>query len=293
MSALTGKVVIVTGGGSGIGRGIALAAASAGAKVVVADIGVTLHGDAQDTPVADQVVAEISAQGGQAIAATDSVATTQGARNNVGAALTAFGQVDGVVCCAGILRHRPFLELTEADFDAVVATHLKGHFLMFQATLAAMVDKGNGGSMIGISSGYLSGDPARAAYRSAKAGVVALTKSAALAGQEHGVRANVISPVANTRMTKASNLKFDSDPADIAPMAVYLLSDRATGINGEVFGVFGNSIALWEDAFEGKKAQHHSRWKQADIDAIMPWLISGTGATMAAPPPLPDTAKPK
>jgi enoyl-[acyl-carrier-protein] reductase (NADH) len=175
----------------------------------------------------------------------------------------------------------------------VIAAHLKGHFLMFQTALAAMVRQGNGGSLIGIGSGYVLGDPARAPYRSAKAGVIALTKSVALAANEHGVRANVISPIANTRMTQASNLTIDSDPQDIAPMAVYLLSDRSVGINGEVFSVSGNNISSWQDPYERRTARHHKRWEQDDIDAILPWLRVNPIAIKPVVPPLPVSALPE
>jgi short-subunit dehydrogenase len=159
---------------------------------------------------------------------------------------------------------------------------------MFQTTLREMVRLGTGGSLIGISSGHVLGDPNRAPYRAAKAGIIALTKSVALAGKEHRVRANVISPIANTRMTEGSKLKFDSDPEDIAPMAVYLLSDRSVGITGEVFSVFGRSINSWQEPSERRSARHHARWEQKDIDAVMPWLRDG-GAGLPPVPPLPES----
>jgi NAD(P)-dependent dehydrogenase (short-subunit alcohol dehydrogenase family) len=290
MSALTGRVIIVTGSGRGIGRAIAIGAAGEGAKVVIADQGATLHGGAPDAHVAEEVAASIRALDGDAIAVADTVTTMEGARRFVDAAVDTWGRLDGVVCAAGILRHRPFLELTEEDFDAVVATHLKGHFTMFQAAMTVMVDQGRGGSLIGISSGYLSGDPSRAPYRSAKAAVIALTKSVAMAGAEHGVRANVIAPMANTRMTEASGLRFDSDPEDIAPAAVYLLSDRSSHITGTVFNVSGNTIGTWRDPQEARVARHHERWGQSDIDAIMPWLLDDTAGRSV--PPAPPTASP-
>jgi NAD(P)-dependent dehydrogenase (short-subunit alcohol dehydrogenase family) len=283
MKALEGKVVVVTGAGRGIGRAIALGAAAAGAKVVVADHGVTLAGTEATSTVADGVVAAIAEHGGEAVAVADTVTTMDGARRMVQAALDRWGRVDGTVCCAGILRHRPFLELSESDFDAVVETHLKGHFTVFRTAFEAMVEQGSGGSLIGISSGYLHGDALRASYRAAKAGVIALTKSVALAGADHAIRANVIAPMANTRMTEASNLRFDSDPEDIAPMAVYLLSDHAAGLTGEVFTVAGNSIATWRDPQEARTAKHWRRWEHGDIDAVMPWLVEGDVLPLTPP----------
>jgi NAD(P)-dependent dehydrogenase (short-subunit alcohol dehydrogenase family) len=275
--------VVVTGAGRGIGRAIALGAAAAGARVVVADQGLTLAGTQASSTVADTVVAEIVELGGQAIAVADTVATMEGAGHMVQAALDSWGRVDGAVCCAGILRHRPFLELSETDFDAVIETHLKGHFTVFRTAFAAMVAHGSGGSLIGISSGYLHGDPLRSSYRAAKAGVIALTKSVALAGVDHAIRANVIAPMANTRMTEASNLHFDSDPEDIAPMAVYLLSDQGAALTGGVFTVAGNAIATWRDPHEARTARHWRRWEQDDIAAVMPWLLEDDALPFAPP----------
>ena len=133
MGVLTGKTVVVTGAGRGIGRAIARASAQAGGGVVVADYGVELDGRDPSTEVAERVVAEITAAGGAAVAVAESVTTLEGARRIVRAGIEAFGAVDGAVCCAGILRHRPFVEMSEDDFSLVVDTHLKGHFNVFCA----------------------------------------------------------------------------------------------------------------------------------------------------------------
>lgn len=291
-SSLPGKVVIVTGGARGIGRAIAFACAGQGAHVVVADYGLALDGSAPDASVAEDAARAIGSAGGEAIAIAANVARNEGAAAIVDAALAQWGRIDGLVCCAGILRHRPFLELTESDFDAVIATHLKGHFLMFQSVMKQMVKQGSGGSLIGFGSGYVMGDPARTPYRAAKAGVIALTKSVALAGIEHGVRANVISPIADTRMTKASQLPIAAQPEDVAPMAVYLLSDLAKDLTGEVFGVSGDTIAVWDDAHEHARVTNAARWTQADIAGRIDELMAGRDAGPSLAPPLPETAMP-
>ncbi len=289
---LQDKVVIVTGGGRGIGRAIASACAAHGARVVVADYGTALDGSSPDASVAEDAVRVIENDGREAIAVAANVARKEGAQTIIEAALSRWGKVDGLVCCAGILRHRPFLELTESDFDAVIATHLKGHFLMYQCVMAQMVKQGGGGSLIGIGSGYVMGDPARAPYRTAKAGIVGLTKSVALAGSEHGVRANVISPIADTRMTKASQLPFDAAPEDIAPMAVYLLSDQSKDLTGEVFNVFGNTISVWDDAREHGRLSSASRWTPAEISGRIDELMAGRETRPSLAPPLPESAMP-
>ena len=290
---LAGKRVIVTGAGRGIGRAIALACAAAGARVIVADYGVAFDGSSPDPAVASGVAQEIAAAGGEAIAVGANVASKAGAAAIVDACQAGWGGIDGLVCCAGIVRHRPFLELTEADFDAVIAVHLKGHFLMYHAVLSAMAQQKSGGSLIGIGSGYVLGDPARTPYRTAKAGIIALTHSVALAGAEHGVRANVISPIAATRLTAASRLPIDAAPEDIGPMAVYLLSDRAAEISGEVFSVFGKRIAIWGEAREQAEAVQPQRWTPDQIEAAMPALLAGRQVSPNRSPPLPQSAQPE
>ena len=289
---LVGKCVIVTGAGRGIGRAIALGSAAAGARVVVADYGVEFDGSAPDPGVAAKVAAEIADAGGEALAVNAHVASKAGADAIVEAALSHWGRIDGLVNCAGIVRHRPFLELTEADFDAVIAVHLKGHFLMYHAVLTAMVKQGGSGSLIGIGSGYVLGDPARTPYRSAKAGIIALTQSVAMAGAGHGVRANVISPIAATRLTAASQMPIEASPEDIAPMAVHLLSDRAVDVTGEVFSVFGRRIAVWGEAREEAEATQTSRWTPDQIAAALPGLLAARQVSPNRSPPLPTSAQP-
>jgi NAD(P)-dependent dehydrogenase (short-subunit alcohol dehydrogenase family) len=287
MGALDGKVIVVTGGGRGIGKAIARGVAAAGGRVVVADIGASLQGRHPTTEVADTVVAEIRANGGKAVPFNENIATMAGARGAIQAGLSEWSGFDGAVCCAGVLRHGPFHELTEEDFDLVVQTHLKGHFAMFQSAFKVLMDLDRKGSLVGITSGYLMGDPLRSSYRAAKAGVVALTKSAALAGEPLGIRVNAIAPLANTRMTEESNLHFDSDPDDIAPAATYLLSDMSHNVNGEILSVSGNTIGSWTDPLPSRTARHWQRWQLEDISAVMPWLLGRD--VQIGPPALPDT----
>jgi NAD(P)-dependent dehydrogenase (short-subunit alcohol dehydrogenase family) len=138
--------------------------------------------------------------------------------------------------------------------------------------------------LVGMSSGYLMGDPNRASYRAAKAGVVALTKSVAMAGEPLGIRANAVAPRANTRMTEASKLRFDSEPEDVAPLTVYLLSELAAEVNGEVLTVAGNTIESWQDPAPAHSARNWRRWEQEDIAAAMPWLLDRRRGPMSAPP---------
>ena len=155
-----------------------------------------------------------------------------------------------------------------------------------------MARQGTGGSLIAIGSGYVMGDPSRTPYRAAKAGIVGLTKSVAMAGMEHGVRANVISPIAETRMTHASKLPFKAQPEDIAPMAVYLLSDRARETTGEVFSVSGKTIGIWDDPRERCAISCEDRWTQDAITDGLTELVAAGRWSPPPVPPLPDEAWP-
>jgi NAD(P)-dependent dehydrogenase (short-subunit alcohol dehydrogenase family) len=278
MGVLDGKAVVVTGAGRGIGRAVALAAAAEGAGVVIADPGVRLDGAEPSSAVAEEVLAEITSAGGRAIAVAESVTTMAAGRRIVQACVDGFGLVSGVVCCAGILRHGPFTEMSEDDFSAVIDVHLKGHFNLFRA----VVERPEGGttaSLVAISSGYILGDPIRANYRAAKAGIVALMQSVALAGESVGFRCNGIAPVANTRMTQASQLLVDGDPEDIAPMAVYLLSDASSELNGRLFSVRGEHVSSWRDPDERRAIRTHGRWTQEDLARQVPWLYAESGSS--------------
>jgi NAD(P)-dependent dehydrogenase (short-subunit alcohol dehydrogenase family) len=258
---LEGKSVVVTGGGRGIGRAIALAAADAGASIVVADYGGAVNANrAGSSEAADGVVAEIAAAGGQAVAAAVDISAMEGGRAVVDAAMDSFGRLDGMVCSAGITALKYLWDLSEQEWDDVIAVHLKGHFSCAKAAARVMVPQGSG-SMIFMSSGSLNGMPNTIAYSTAKAGILGFTWSTANGVGRFGVRANCMVPSAATRMSDdiydnagklterfgdamRSDLATGTyrDPANVAPFAVYLLSDKSSDVNGQIFRVQGYEV---------------------------------------------------
>jgi len=248
---LTGKNIAVTGAGNGIGRGIALACAAEGANVVVADYGVSLDGRDPSSEVADGVVAEITAAGGTAVAVAGDVSKMEVGQQIIDAAVDNWGSIDGVVCVAGIVRERMLFNMSEEEFDDVVAVHLKGHFTLYRAASAVMRKQESGGSLVGFTSGAFVASTAQANYSAAKGGVVSLTRSAAFALRRYGINANCIAPTAMTRMSE--NVPFEIEagaPEDIAPLAVYLLSDAARDITAQTYTCTGSRIAVWNQPVE-------------------------------------------
>jgi NAD(P)-dependent dehydrogenase (short-subunit alcohol dehydrogenase family) len=249
MALLDGKVAVVTGGGTGIGRAVSIGLAGAGARVVVNDYGVGVDGLDPSSEPANAVVAEIRRAGGQAVAAPDSVATMAGGRAVVDLALQEFGDLHVVVCCAGILRERMIFNMSEEEWDAVIAVHLKGHFTVMQPATAHMRQKKAGCIITFTSSAGLEGSPGQPNYSAAKEGIVGLTRSTALAMARYGVRCNAIAPTADTRMTQRlpearRGAATATPPEAIAPVVVYLASDRAAHITGQVVGVRGNEVSI-------------------------------------------------
>jgi len=248
---LDGKVAVVTGAGGGIGRAHALALAREGARVVVNDLGGDRHGGGRAQKPAEDVAAEIQAQGGEAVANLDSVATREGADAILWTALNKFGRIDVWVNNAGILRDRTLLNLTDDDFDRVLDVHLRGTFLCTQVAARAMKLQGQGGRIVNTTSlSGLIGNFGQANYGAAKAGIYGLTRVAALELERFGIAVNAIAPVALTRMT--SDLKMfagaeerDIGPQFIAPAAVFLASHLAEGITGQVLGVQGGKVFLY------------------------------------------------
>ena len=248
---LTGKNIAVTGAGNGIGRAIALACACEGANVVVADYGVSIEGSDPSSEVADAVVAEIAAAGGTAIAVTGDVSQMEVGQRIVDTAVENWGTIDGVACVAGIVRERMLFNMSEEEFDHVVAVHLKGHFTLYKAASAVMRKQETGGSLVGFTSGAFVASTAQANYSAAKGGIVSLTRSAAFALRRYGVNANCIAPAAMTRMSE--NVPFEIEaggPEAIAPLAVFLMSDAARDITAQIYTCTGKRIAVWNQPAE-------------------------------------------
>jgi NAD(P)-dependent dehydrogenase (short-subunit alcohol dehydrogenase family) len=277
-------VVLVTGAGGGIGRDIALAAAAHGAAVVVNDIGASLAGEGADASPAERVVAEIRAAGGRAAANADSVADPAGAERMIACALEAFGRVDGVVNNAGILRDRFFHKMSVDDWDAVLKVHLYGAFHISRAAARHFKEQASGSFVHMTSTSGLIGNLGQANYAAAKLGVAALSKSIALDMLKFGVRSNCIAPFAWSRMTGAIPADTPEErarverfkqmtPAKIAPLAVYLLSDAAREVNGQIFAVRNNELFVISQPRPVRSVHRAEGWTPASIaDHAMPAL---------------------
>lgn len=270
---LQDKVVAVTGAGRGIGRAVALACAAEGARVVVADFGVAMDGAEPSSEVAAGVVAEITGAGGEAVAVAGDVSTMDGGAGVVTAAMDTWGRIDGAVCVAGILRERMLFNMSEEEWDDVVRVHLKGTFTVYRAAAAVMRKQEGGGALVAFTSGvWALGSTAQANYAAAKGGIVSLSYSAAVALERYGVRANVIAPVARTRMSAnvPSSLAEIGDAEDVAPMAVYLVSDAAREVTGQVYTVVGDKIAVWSQPREVRAMWAGHRWTPEEIAERLP-----------------------
>jgi NAD(P)-dependent dehydrogenase (short-subunit alcohol dehydrogenase family) len=264
---LDGKTIAVTGAGRGIGRAVALACAAAGANVVVNDFGVSIDGQDPNSDIANAVVAEIEAAGGRAVAVADSVTTMEGGARIVQTAVDTYGRIDGVVCVAGILRERMLFNMSEDEWDPVIETHLKGTFTVFRAA-APLMRAQKSGTLIGFTSGAFAGSVAQANYSAAKGGIVSFVRSAALGMHKYGVTANVIAPVAKSRMS--GNVPFGlemGEPEDVAPMVVFLLGDAARGVTGQVYTANDGIIAVWNQPVEVRQMRKDGRWTPEEIVA--------------------------
>lgn len=283
-SLLDGKVALVTGGGRGVGRSIALAMAEAGARVVVNDLGATLDGTVGEEQPAAEVVAQIRAMGGEAVVDGGSVSDWGAAHQMVRTAVDNFGRIDIVVNNAGILRDVMFHRMSEPEFDAVLAVHLKGSFNVSRAAAPFFKDQGGGTFVHMTSTSGLIGNFGQANYSAAKLGVMALSKSIALDMRKFGVRSNAVAPFAWTRMidsipaeTPEQQKRVEGlkklDPDKVAPFVVALCADEASDVSGQVFGVRNNEIYLFSQPRPIRSAHRGEGWTpQAVLDTALPML---------------------
>ncbi|MEV4300001.1 SDR family oxidoreductase [Microbispora rosea] len=240
-----GRVAIVTGAGHGLGRSHALLLGRRGAKVVVNDLGGALDGSGASSGPAAEVAELIVKNGGEAVASTDNVATPEGAEAIVRTALDAFGRVDVVVNNAGILRDRSFGKMTVEEFDAVIAVHVRGSFLVSRAAFSHMKEQAYGRIVNTSSPAGLFGNFGQANYSTAKMGLVGLTKTLGIEGARANIKANAIAPVAWTRMTETLlPAEFESrfTPERVSPLVAYLAHESCE-TTGEVFSVGAGRIA--------------------------------------------------
>lgn len=230
MISFADQVAVVTGAGRGLGRTYALELASRGAKVVVNDVGAATDGSDTGSTPAREVVAQIEAAGGTAIANSESIATPDGGAAVVDAALNNFGRVDVVINNAGILRDKTFAKMSVADFDAVADVHLRGAFCVSRPAFAAMKEQGYGRMVFTTSAAGLFGNFGQANYGAAKMGLVGLSSGIAIEGARYGITSNVIAPLARTRLTDGllGEAGDSLDPSLVTPMVVYLASKECT-----------------------------------------------------------------
>jgi NAD(P)-dependent dehydrogenase (short-subunit alcohol dehydrogenase family) len=283
MPNLAGKVAIVTGAGRGIGRAHALALAEAGAHVVVNDLGAALSGEGHDDTPAQQVVEEINAAGGEAAANAENVADFDGAERMVKQAIDQFGRLDILVNNAGILRDRMIVNMTEQEWDSVIAVHLKGHFAptrhaaAYWRELSKAGDEVRGRVINTSSPSGVFGNIGQSNYGAAKAGIAGFTIIVAQELHRYGVTVNCLAPNARTRMTEdtfdmgAPSEGFDPlDPSNMSPLVVALSADTAQNITGQVFHVWGGAINALQGWSAGELFSTDEKW---DADALLGELL--------------------
>ena len=271
---LDNKVAIVTGAGGGLGRSHALLLAHHGARVVVNDLGGNADGTGSSDSMADQVVKEIEAAGGEAVSNHDSVSTPEGGAAIVQTALDAFGTVDIVINNAGILRDKSFLKIPPADFDILLDVHLRGAFHVSQPAFAVMKERGFGRFVHTTSAAGLFGNFGQANYAAAKTGLIGLSNVLAIEGAKYGITSNVIAPIARSRLTEdlLGPMADVLQPELVSPLVTYLVSQECE-LTHEIFSVGGGRIArvflgLTPGWFAGKDVAFTADDVAANIDQI-------------------------
>jgi NAD(P)-dependent dehydrogenase (short-subunit alcohol dehydrogenase family) len=302
---LEGRTIAVTGSGRGIGREVALLAGRLGANVIVNDPGVNVDGTGHDDGPAAQVAKEITDAGGSAQPNFDTVATEAGGENIIKQAADAFGRIDGVIHVAGILRDRMIFNMTEEEWDDVVAVHLTGYFNVAKPASVLMRQQ-RFGRIVGFSSGSgLRGNTGQGNYAAAKAGIAGATRCLARDLGRYGVTANAIAPGASTRMTatvpdasrqlraaagiegavrQASAVSELREPKYVAPMTVYLMTDQAWDVNGKVFNVSGGQVSVSHEVESFREIHKPGRWTIDELRDLVPAQLLA-GIRNPAPPP--------
>ena len=298
---LQDKVAIVTGAGRGVGKGVAHQLAEEGAKVVVVALGVNVDGTGANQSVAEQVANEIREAGGTAVACAESVATMAGGENIIQTAIDSFEKLDIVVTCAGILRDRMVFNMSEEEWDDVIAVHLKGTFTIVKNACILFRQQRSGRVITFSSTSGLYGNSGQANYGAAKDGIAGFTRVVARDMGRYGVTANSISPSASTRMTTSvpeearslrasrgitsgSSTTLRGEPEDIAPFVTWLASDESSHVNGHVFHVTAGLISLLNEPDPVKTIHKEGRWSLEELAKVFPATL---GLELHNPAPAP------
>jgi len=271
MGMLDGKIALVTGAGGGLGRAHAILLAKEGAKIVVNDLGGARDGTGASASMADGVVEEIIAAGGEAVAHYGSVTSRKDAEGMVKAATDSFGKIDILIANAGILRDKSFKNMTDDMWDVVMDVHLRGTYLVTKVAYDAMIEQGTGGRIIMTSStSGLLGNFGQTNYGAAKAGIAGFMRCLWLEGVKYGITVNVLAPTATSRLTTdilPENIQEDFLPEAVSPPVVWLCTDDAKDVSGRQWLIAGNSVSLlsWQVTPIAQRSSSGEVWGVAEI----------------------------